>query len=203
MKLFLFKISTFLLFLPFISSAQINYRNEMQKRIFSTDYHIQQIKRFKGKIIIIDSSTIKYDDKILSFRSPDSNIKLLFTIGIFYPEVINQAIQVAVIKDGKTVNKINLASTKKVRKPKKSNSTVLDNLLGTNNLSFSNFEELYYLEDSFNKKRFTFWLSRKRIMNPTVYYFELTNDIATKETSIEDFIKGAKLTVLREGEVVI
>lgn len=175
----------------------------MQKRVFGTDYHIQKIERFKGKIEVIDSSVIKYDDKTLSFRSLDSNIKLLFTIGILYPEVINQALQVAITKDGKAVNKIDLKPTKKPRKPKKSNSTVLVDFFGTDNLSFGNFEELYYLEDTFNKKRFTFWLSRKNLMNPTVYYFELTNDIATKETSIEDFIKGANLTVLREGEVII
>lgn len=201
MKLFLFKISTFLLFGPSVSLAQINYRNEMQKRVFDTDYHIQKIEKFKGKIDVVDSSTIKYDDKTLSFKSSNPNVKLLFTYGILYPEVINQALQVTVIKDGKAINRIDLEPAKKLRK--KSNSTVFDDFFGTDNLSFSNFEELYYLEDSFNKKRFTFWLSRKRIMNPTVYYFELTNDIATKETSIVDFIKGAKLTVLREGEVII
>lgn len=75
-------------------------------------------------------------------------------------------------------------------------------MAGINGLNFGNFKELH-LEDIPTKKRFSFWLSRKKIMNPEIYYFELTNENATKETSMEAFIRGARLSILREGGVIL
>jgi hypothetical protein len=64
-------------------------------------------------------------------------------------------------------------------------------------------EELKFLEISPRVKRFRFWLRLNGIANPFVYLFELTNENATKQTDIENFIKGASLTFFKQGWIVI
>lgn len=201
MKLISTRVFIVILFIASNLSAQINDQDEMQKRIFSTNYYIQKIGKFKGKIEVIDSLTFKFDDKILTFESSDPSIKFIFTYGILYPEVIHQALQATIVKDGKEIENVKLKPENNMTTSSKSETIILDDLVGVNNLNFGNFKELH-LEGMPFKKRFSFWLSRKKIVNPEIYYFELTNENATKETSMEAFIRGARLSVLRAGGVI-
>lgn len=70
-------------------------------------------------------------------------------------------------------------------------------------LTISNFEELKFLNYSPTVKRFSFWLNRNTLLNPTVCFIELTNQNATDKTDIENFIRGASLTFYKEGWIII
>ncbi len=74
---------------------------------------------------------------------------------------------------------------------------------GEDSLKITDLQELKYLESTPTYKRFSFWLFRPWLANPQVYYIELTNESATKETDLIRFIRGAKLTFLRAGGIII
>lgn len=67
----------------------------------------------------------------------------------------------------------------------------------------TNIKELKLLNPSRKVKRFSLWLFRKRMHNPSVYLFELTNDEAKNDMSIEEFIDGAQLTFFSYGWLII
>ncbi len=69
--------------------------------------------------------------------------------------------------------------------------------------TISDIEELADLNPSPTVKRFKFLVYMRRIANPTVYFFELTNKTASKTTDMRTFIKGSCLTFLKQGWVMI
>lgn len=73
----------------------------------------------------------------------------------------------------------------------------------TDSLIISNLEELKFLNTMPKQRKFRFWLSRKGFANPTVYFFELTNENATSETGMSSFINGSKLTFFELGWIII
>lgn len=64
-------------------------------------------------------------------------------------------------------------------------------------------DELTELNPSYKVKRFRLSVHMFNIMNPTVYFIELTNKDATPEMDIMKFIEGANLTFLKQGWVMI
>lgn len=70
-------------------------------------------------------------------------------------------------------------------------------------LTMSSIEELTDLNPSPAIKRFSYMLIRKGFANPIMYFFELTNKTASKETDIKAFIEGSTLTFLKQGWVMI
>ncbi len=76
-------------------------------------------------------------------------------------------------------------------------------LLMSDSLYICCIEELPFLSDNPQIKRFRFLLSVKirniELLNPSVYLFELTNEKATKDDNWEVFIENAKLTFLKYG----
>ena len=70
-------------------------------------------------------------------------------------------------------------------------------------LRITDFQELKYVNDNPQYKRFSFWLFRKWLLNPQVYYIELTNDKSTPETDLREFNKGARLTYFKPGSIII
>ncbi|MES2487868.1 MAG: hypothetical protein V4581_18210 [Bacteroidota bacterium] len=75
-------------------------------------------------------------------------------------------------------------------------------IIGTTWIKIENLEELEFLSTP-QIKRYRFWLWRENFMNPQVYLFELQNSSATENTSTEDFIKGSKLTFVKDGWIII
>jgi hypothetical protein len=70
-------------------------------------------------------------------------------------------------------------------------------------LIISSLEELPFAENGSAVKRFRFWLFENCLANPTVYFIELTNDQAKKGEEISSFVKGARLTFVRKGWIII
>ncbi len=63
-----------------------------------------------------------------------------------------------------------------------------------NNIKLSNPSELVFLSSDPAIKRFKVLCKDPKFPNMMVYYFELTNKNSDKNTSMEDFIKNARLT---------
>lgn len=70
-------------------------------------------------------------------------------------------------------------------------------------LRITDLQELKYVDNGHTFKRFSFWLFRKWLANPQVYYVELTNEKATSTTDLRNFIKGSQLTYFRPGGIII
>jgi hypothetical protein len=72
-------------------------------------------------------------------------------------------------------------------------------LSGTKQIGISGLEEVSFLSNNPKYKRFKFSSHRKGFLNPTIYFFELTNKSATKNTDILTFINGSTLTFFKDG----
>ncbi len=110
--------------------------------------------------------------------------------GIFYPNLI-VGNSVAVIKTKQQLD--SLSDSQKV----------FYNMSRTDRLRISDFEELKSLSKSPKKKRFKFYLYRFGIMNPTIYYIELTNEKATKDFNQIEFMKGCRVTYIEKGSILL
>jgi hypothetical protein len=80
-------------------------------------------------------------------------------------------------------------------------------IMGVDTMNICCLEELTFLSDNPEIKRFRFWQWEKignvSLANPSVYLFELTNETAKKETDWETFMENAKLTFIKYGWTVI
>ena len=81
---------------------------------------------------------------------------------------------------------------------------------GSYNLKISTITEIPEPNPNSKIKRFNFWIfyfgnenPLLNSVNPHEYYFELQNENATKNTSIENFIEGAKLNVLKYNVIIL
>ncbi|WP_417429834.1 hypothetical protein [Halpernia sp.] len=119
-----------------------------------------------------------------------------------------------------TDNKVSFNITKSFEFSEKSNqltkliltSGLLDpyEINGSYQLTISIIDELYLLNPNPQTRRFKFWIynsnsknSFLNSVNPSEYYFELQNENADENTTLADFIKGAQLTFLTFGTIVI
>ena len=67
----------------------------------------------------------------------------------------------------------------------------------------SHVKELANATNSPQRRRFTMLVWDRFTLNPTVYVFELTNAQATQRTILAAFVKGAVLSFVREGWIMI
>ncbi|WP_281228653.1 hypothetical protein [Flavobacterium aquiphilum] len=165
-------------------------RYRFAKKVFEKEYLKTAYKKFRGKITIVDDFTIKYDEKTLNIPNSKEEYRLIFTSGIFYPNIVTGN-EVAEIK---TKNELD-----KMTKDEK----IFYNITRTDSISIGSFDELTFLNPNINTKRFQIWIFRKGEMNPTECYFEIQNVNATKETKPEEFVKKAKLTFFKSGTIIM
>ena len=159
------------------------------EKLFYEKYKKETYKRFAGDIIVIDNNHIKFRNKILrGYFSPE--LKRIFTQGIFYPQIIIGD-SVVPKKNNEEINKMT------------DGQRFFYNMTQTDTLHIGEFEELKFLSKSPTIKRFRYWEYRKGSANPQVYFIELTNMAADKSTDIETFIKGATLTFVKDGWIVM
>lgn len=161
----------------------------LAEKFFEEKYTKQDYKRFTGEIAVINKNTIRFGNKILRTYFP-AELTSIFTQGIFYPQIIT----------GDSVYpKKSEEEVHKMTAPQK----VLYNMTQNDTLFIGEFEELKFLSVSPTIKRFRFWEYRKWSANPQVYFIELTNTTADKSTDLTTFIKGATLTFVKEGWIII
>ena len=58
------------------------------RAFFQNKYEKQKFELFKGSIKEVDESHVQYDDIILEINVPNAAYKIIFTQGIFYPQIL-------------------------------------------------------------------------------------------------------------------
>ncbi|SDI63490.1 hypothetical protein SAMN05421846_1115 [Chryseobacterium taeanense] len=150
---------------------------------FKNDYKRKNYKKFSGNIVIKDN-LIQFDDKVIFYDKSDKITKLLLQEGLIYPQLLTE------FQIDKFENEDSDRTQKRFAKLQKN----WKNAFEVNNIKFSNASELAFLSTDETVRRFRIYCKDPKFPNIMVYYIELTNKNATKNTSLEDFIKNGKVT---------
>ena len=198
----------FILLIPFIIiitevTAQVSENKPVKKefinqgeqedywaeKLFEENYTKQYYKKFTGDIIVIDETKIRFGNKILQANfSPE--LKSIFTQGIFYPHII-------------TGDSVSPKKTDEEIRKMTGVQRMFYTMTQNDTLTIGEFEELKFLSTSPTVKRYRFWEYRKWSTNPQIYFIELTNTTADKSTDLATFIKGATLTFVKDGCIIM
>ncbi len=183
---FLYTISLSLLLSVSVSGQKTEKAGPKDKAViehFKNDYKKKNYKRFAGKITVNDRQ-ILFDDKIIFHDKSDKITTWLLKEGIIYPQLFT-AYQI-----DKFENEDSDRTQKRFAKLQKNWKDSFE----VNNIKLSNATEQTFLSSDLTVKRFKVLCKDPKFPNMMVYYFELTYKNADKNTSLEDFIKNAKLT---------
>lgn len=150
---------------------------------FKNDYKKKNYKRFAGKITVNDNQ-ILFDNKIIFYSKSDKILQPLLKEGLVYPQLLT-AYQI-----DKFENEDSDRTQKRFAKLQKNWKDSFE----VNNIKLSNATELAFLSSDPTIKRFKVLCKDPKFPNMMVYYFEMTNKNADKNTTTEDFIKNSKLT---------
>ncbi|MEO8517481.1 MAG: hypothetical protein ABI426_12075 [Flavobacterium sp.] len=190
-------ISIFLLISVFANGQKREFKNQGEQenywpqQFFKKNYSLQKYEKFKGEISVVNQTTVTFDNKTLEIWNIKPELLQIFNEGLFYPQIL---IGYEENNPVKTKEEVDCFSDEE---------RFRYNYSRNDSLRISNFKEAPFLSNSSKTKRFTFWYYRKGSMNPQVYYIELINEEATKKTDLEDFIKGAELTFVNAGGIII
>lgn len=153
-------------------------------------YKSNDYPRFSKEINALDSQAYKFGDKYLEVDVENDDLHGLFLLGVFNPDIIF----------GETTTPLKTAEEIRALPE---NKRVFYNLMRNDSLRICCFESLEKLNPDFKTKRFIFWLFRKGLSNPVEYYIEFKNRNATKQTSLDEFIKEARMTFFYKGTIII
>ena len=152
---------------------------------FKNDYKKKNYKKFAGKIVVKDN-LVQFDDKTVYYDKADKITASILKEGLIYPQLLTD-FQMQKFLD-ETTDKTQKRFLKLQKDPKAS--------FDVNNIKMSNPSELTFLNSDIRIKRFKISLKDLRLNSTKIYLFELMNNKATKDISMEEFIKGAKLTYI-------
>lgn len=152
---------------------------------FKNDYKKKNYKKFAGKIIVKDN-LIEFDNKTVYYDKSDKITLNILKEGLIYPQLLTD-FQMQKFLD-ETTDKTQKRFLKLQKDPKAS--------FDVNNIKLNNTAELTFLNSNLKTKRFKILLKDIRLNSTSTYLFEFMNDKATKDISLEEFIKGAKLTYI-------
>ncbi len=217
------QIATLLLILVFFSSYAQNIRRqdsiprkenhrvftirEKQEKsgtinLLNKEYSNKNYKRYDGKLLVVNENTIKYDDCILIFSNASNDLKRIFEIGILYPNIfVESEIESLSVKENPDSTLKNYDSLIVNVKISRKNYGLWFNR--TDSLTITDFKEQKNFSKSPKVRVFEFLLFYKGFANPIEYTIELTNPYATSETNLENFINGARLTLVMKGSILI
>jgi hypothetical protein len=185
MKL-LYTISLSLLLSVSVSGQKTEKAGPKDKAViehFKNDYKKKNYKRFTGKITVNDNQ-ILFDNKIIFYNKSDKILQPLLQEGLVYPQLLT-AYQI-----DKFENEDSDRTQKRFAKLQKNWKDSFE----VNNIKLSNATELAFLSSDPTIKRFKVLCKDPKFPNMMVYYFELTDKNADKNTTTENFIKNSKLT---------
>ena len=160
------------------------------KQVFEKERDLIEYQRYKSKILVKSNNEIQFENKTLSINC-SSKFLPIFTEGIFYPQLVIGNTENNKILNNIEFEKLNI------------NEQVFYKISRNDLFNISELEELKFLNNDSKIKRFRFWSFQLGMANPQVYYFELTNESATNNTSLKDFIKNSKLTFVKSGHIIL
>lgn len=163
--------------------------NYWAEQLFEKEYSKKYFKKFKDDILVTGNNFTYGDQTLIVVHTP-KELNRIFSTGLFFPSIITGDSK-TVVKSKPELDTLPIAQQ------------VFYNLTRTDSFTISGVEELNFLTKTNTVKRFRFWLFRKGSANPTVCFFELTNEKANDKTDLASFINGATLTFFKSGWVVI
>lgn len=152
---------------------------------FKNDYKKKNYKKFSGKMTLNDNQ-ILFDNKIIFYDKADKITETLLKEGLIYPQLLTQ------FQVDKFENEDSDRTQKRFAKLQKNWKDAFE----VNNIKLNNASELTFLSSDEKVKRFKVVCKDPKFPNLMVYYFELTDKNATKDTPVQDFIKNSKLTYI-------
>lgn len=150
---------------------------------FKNDYKKKNYRKFAGTIVLKDN-TAKFDDKTIFFDQADKITETMLKEGLIYPQLLTE------FQVDKFENEDSDRTQKRFAKLQKNWKDSFE----VNNIKLSGGSELSFLSTDEKVKRFKLVCKDPKFPNLMIYYFELTDKNATKDNSVQDFIKNSKLT---------
>lgn len=150
---------------------------------FQNDYKKKNYKKFNGNIVVKDNQ-VQFDDKVIFYDKSDKITKAILQEGLIYPHLLTE------FQVDKFENEDSDRTQKRFAKLQKNWKIAFD----VNNIKLYNASELVFLSNDEKVKRFKILCKDPKFPNTMVYYVELTNKNAMKDTPLQDFIKNAKVT---------
>ena len=166
-------------------NEKLNTKDAAIVEHFKTDYKKKNYKKFAGKILVKDN-VIQFDDKTVYYDKADKITATILKEGLIYPQLLTDY----------QMQKFLDESTDKTQKRFLKLQKDLKASFDVNNIKLSSASELTFFNSNIKTKRFKTSLKDIRLNTTSTYLFELMNDKATKDISLEEFIKGAKLTYI-------
>lgn len=150
---------------------------------FKNDYKKKNYKKFSGNIVVNDRQA-QFDNKVIFYDKSDKITKAILQEGLIYPQLLTE------FQVDKFENDDSDRTQKRFAKLQKNWKDAFE----VNNIRFSNASELVFLSTDEKVRRFKIYCKDPKFPNIMIYYIEITNKNATKNTSVEDFIKNGKVT---------
>lgn len=150
---------------------------------FKNDYKKKNYKKFSGNIVVNDRQA-QFDNKVIFYDKSDKITKAILQEGLIYPQLLTD------FQVDKFENDDSDRTQKRFAKLQKNWKDAFE----VNNIRFSNASELVFLSTDEKIRRFKIYCKDPKFPNMMIYYIEITNKNATKNTPVEDFIKNGKVT---------
>lgn len=150
---------------------------------FKNDYKKKNYKKFSGNIVVNDRQ-VQFDNKVIFYDKSDKITKAILQEGLIYPQLLTD------FQVDKFENEDSDRTQKRFAKLQKNWKDAFE----VNNIRFSNASELVFLSTDEKVRRFKIYCRDPKFPNMMIYYIEITNKNATKNASVEDFIKNGKVT---------
>ncbi len=150
---------------------------------FKNDYKKKNYRKFSGNIVIKENQVL-FDDKVVFYDKADKITKAILQEGLVYPQLLT------VFQIDKFENEDSDRTQKRFAKLQKN----WKDAFNVNNIRLYNASELTFLSTDEKVKRFRIFCKDPKFPNIMIYYIELTDKNAVKETPLQDFIKNAKVT---------
>lgn len=181
-----FSIIALTLFSVFYFSQNTEKLNDHKAaEFFKTHYKKKIYKKFEGKMMV-QNHVISFDNKTIYYDKNDKIVATILKQGLIYPQLLTDY-QMQKFLD-ETTDKTQKRFLKMQKDPKAS--------FDVNNIELSNFSEISTGKLNNKVRRFKVNLRDNRLNTHSIYYFELTNDNATENLSLENFVLGSKLTYI-------
>ena len=164
----------------------LSTKNQKATQHFKNDCKKKNHKKFEGKITTTDNK-ILFDDKVFFFDKSDKMTSTILQQGLIYPQILTEYQMQKFLTE--TTDKSQKRFLKLQKDPKAS--------FDVTNFNVKIFE-LSFLDSNEKTKRFKLISKNKNLPNSVVYFIEITNSKATKNISLEEFLKDAKLTYLQQ-----
>lgn len=152
---------------------------------FKNHYKKKNYQRFSGKINMQEKAVV-FDNKTVYYDNKDKVITSVLKQGLIYPQLLTDY-QMQKFLDENTDK-----TQRRFLKLQKDPRAAFD----VNNIELSDASEISSGTKNIKVKRFKTDFRDHRLKINSVYYFELTNNAATKEMPLETFIEGSKLSYI-------